>query len=191
MTSDNSQRLGCLPVQVIQCILYNFASFPQNNQKRHNTGLILRCQFLTMGNVACVEINECVLLCCMWSFMINSFSLTHWLMGNVVTFKVKFPNRCYGLSAWALAKLFSCECYRTPLIISQHRFTLVWLGAVRQQAFISANVEPDLCCHIVSLGDNELKCWIISYGSLPSLQRHHNELDSVSNHRHLDCLLSR
>ena len=30
------------------------------------------------------------------------------------------------------------------------------LGAVRQQAITWANVDPDLCCHMASLGHNEL-----------------------------------
>ena len=31
-----------------------------------------------------------------------------------------------------------------------------WLGAVRQQAITWANVDPDLCRHMVSVGHNEL-----------------------------------
>ena len=40
-------------------------------------------------------------------------------------------------------------------MISQHWFRW-WLGAVRQQAIIWANVDPDLCRHMASLGHNEL-----------------------------------
>ena len=32
------------------------------------------------------------------------------------------------------------------------------IGAVRQQAITWANVDSDLCCHMVSLGHNELNC---------------------------------
>ena len=32
-----------------------------------------------------------------------------------------------------------------------------WLGAIRQQAITWANVDPDLCRHMASLGHNELK----------------------------------
>ena len=38
-------------------------------------------------------------------------------------------------------------------MISQHRFRY-WLGAVRQQAITWANVYPDLCRHLASLGHN-------------------------------------
>ena len=31
-----------------------------------------------------------------------------------------------------------------------------WLGVVRQQAFTLANVDPNQCCHMMSLGHNEL-----------------------------------
>ena len=41
------------------------------------------------------------------------------------------------------------------LMISQHWFRW-WLGAVRQQAITWANVDPDLCCHMASLGHSEL-----------------------------------
>ena len=33
----------------------------------------------------------------------------------------------------------------------------VMLGAIRQQAITWANVDPDLCRHVASLGHNELK----------------------------------
>ena len=41
-------------------------------------------------------------------------------------------------------------------VISQHWFRQ-WLGAVRQQDITSANVDPDLCRQMASLGLNELK----------------------------------
>ena len=40
-------------------------------------------------------------------------------------------------------------------MISQHWFRQ-WLGAIGQQAITWANVDPDLCRHMVSLGQNEL-----------------------------------
>ena len=55
----------------------------------------------------------------------------------------------------SLVKLPSDECKWILLIISQYWFRL-WLGAVRQQAFTRANVDPDLRHHMVSLGHNEL-----------------------------------
>ena len=54
----------------------------------------------------------------------------------------------------SLVKLLSDGCHWTSLI-SQHWFR-EWLGAVRQQAITWANVEPDLCRHMASLGHNEL-----------------------------------
>ena len=47
-------------------------------------------------------------------------------------------------------KLVLGKCHRTPLI-RQHCLSW-WLGAVRQPAITWANVDPDLCCHMVLLG---------------------------------------
>ena len=49
----------------------------------------------------------------------------------------------------------SDECHSTLLIISQHWFRL-WLDAIRQQSTTWANVDPDLCRHMASLGSNGL-----------------------------------
>ena len=35
------------------------------------------------------------------------------------------------------------------------------VGAVRQQAITRANVDRDLCCHMASLGHNELNVIIV------------------------------
>ena len=35
-----------------------------------------------------------------------------------------------------------------------------WLGAIRQQAITWANVDPDLCHHMASLSQNELKALV-------------------------------
>ena len=43
-----------------------------------------------------------------------------------------------------------------------------WLGAVRQQAITLANVDPDLCPHMASLGLNELNT---SQGSADHLDK--------------------
>ena len=45
-----------------------------------------------------------------------------------------------------------------PLDVTGDKSTLVqvMLGAVRQQAITWANVDPDLCCHMMALGHNEL-----------------------------------
>ena len=43
----------------------------------------------------------------------------------------------------------------SALIINQHWFRR-WLGAISQQAITWANVYLDLCCHMVSLGHNQL-----------------------------------
>ena len=57
---------------------------------------------------------------------------------------------------WLIAGMnISCETLRpwTFLMIDQHWFSS-WLGAVRQQAIIWANVKPDLCGHMPSLAIN-------------------------------------
>ena len=53
-------------------------------------------------------------------------------------------------------------------MISQHWFRK-WLGAIRQQAITWANVDPDLCRHVVSLGHNELmpfNGWLLHHTKL-------------------------
>ena len=51
----------------------------------------------------------------------------------------------------SLVKFHSDECHWTLLMISQH-----WIRW-RHQAITWANVDPDLCRHMASLGLNELK----------------------------------
>ena len=62
----------------------------------------------------------------------------------------------------------SCEIVLRKMSsdLTDDKSTLVQFGAVRQQAITWANVDPDPCRHMASLGHNELK--IIS----PHLQRH-------------------
>ena len=55
----------------------------------------------------------------------------------------------------SLVELPLYECHWASLMISQH-WLRQWLGAVRQQAITWANVDPDLCRHMASLGHNEL-----------------------------------
>ena len=65
-------------------------------------------------------------------------------------------NQFQWLEAWAsLVNLPTGDCHWTSLIISQHWFRW-WLGAVRQQAITWANVDPDSCHNMASLGHNEL-----------------------------------
>ena len=45
----------------------------------------------------------------------------------------------------------SVEGYNTSLIISEHWFRY-WLGAIKKWAITWASVDPDLCCHLASLG---------------------------------------
>ena len=40
-------------------------------------------------------------------------------------------------------------------MVNQYWFRY-WFGAVKQQAITWANVDPDLCCHMVSLGHSKL-----------------------------------
>ena len=66
-----------------------------------------------------------------------------------------FSNSLYRIVACALAvKLLPSECQNISLMICQHWFR-EWLGAIRQQAIAWANVDPDLCRNMVSLGHNE------------------------------------
>ena len=65
-------------------------------------------------------------------------------------------------------KLPSDECHWTLLMTSQH-WVRQWLGAVRHQAITWANVDPDLCHHMASLGHSELMYWSLwHYGNMIS-----------------------
>ena len=58
-----------------------------------------------------------------------------------------------------LGKLATGHFMHWSLDFTDDQSTLVqeWLGAVRQQAITWANVDPDLCRHMVSLDHNELR----------------------------------
>ena len=60
----------------------------------------------------------------------------------------------------SLVKLPWKECYRTLLMVSRHWFRK-W-----QQTLTWANVDPDLCRHMASIGHNELgTLFVIALGS--------------------------
>ena len=71
------------------------------------------------------------------------------------------------------------ECQtRALMIIAQHWFRQ-WLGAIRQQAITWANVDPDICRHMASLGHNELTHCVFNsmwYMTVQSLHPPHNEV---------------
>ena len=55
-------------------------------------------------------------------------------------------------------KLLSGVCHGTPLVINQH-WLRYWFGAVRLKAITRANVHPDLCVLVASLGQKNLTQW--------------------------------
>ena len=57
-------------------------------------------------------------------------------------------------SSLGTVKLLSGERHRNSLVGSRHWFRY-WLGVIRHQAITWANVDPNLCRHIPSLGHNE------------------------------------
>ena len=66
------------------------------------------------------------------------------------------------MSEVSLAKLPSGVCHGTSLTICQHWFRK-WLGAVRQRTILCANVNPDRCHNMMSLGHIVFMCplsWI-------------------------------
>ena len=67
----------------------------------------------------------------------------------------------------SLLKFHPEECLWTSLMITPHWFG-IWLGAVRQQSITWANVDPDLCRHMPSLGHSELIAKVIK----PIVQEH-------------------
>ena len=92
---------------------------------------------------------------CCWSSADRRCSNYIWLINNFIAYWGATCIRSF-MSAWTLTvKLISGECHRSSLMRSQHWLRL-WLGVVRQQAITWANVDPDLCHHMASLGLNEL-----------------------------------
>ena len=78
----------------------------------------------------------------------NCTQSTHWPQRN---------NSFYELISWVSStKLVLGKCHRIQLMKSQHRLRY-WLGAIRQQAITLANVDQDLCHHMVPQDHNELK----------------------------------
>ena len=79
-----------------------------------------------------------------------------------VKVKFKLVSNCTGVGLiqhnqfpLVSLKLSSSEYHKTSLLISQHRVRW-WLGAVRKQAIFWSKIDQSLCCHMVSLGHNEL-----------------------------------
>ena len=70
-------------------------------------------------------------------------------------------------------------------MISQHLFR-EWLDAVREQAITWANVDPDLCSHLASLGPNELMRPGLSW--YYKQQRQDVYLTVTSQELHTSCL---
>ena len=66
-----------------------------------------------------------------------------------------------------------------PLDFTNDKSTLVQVmaGAVRQQSITWANVDPDLCRHMVSLGQNELM--VILGGEFTRFLQHYPVFDSM------------
>ena len=78
-----------------------------------------------------------------------------------------YIQNCFMDWSWVFPVKFpQDESWRTLLMICLHWFKL-WIGAIRQQAVTSANVDPDLCHHMASLGHSESKP--VSLGSVPKL----------------------
>ena len=80
------------------------------------------------------------------SLSLNELTFNSWSLVIVaVHLNVLFSSLLHRMIIWALSvKVPSDECHRTPLMINQHWFRQL-LGAIRQQA----NVDPDLCHHMV------------------------------------------
>ena len=91
-----------------------------------------------------------------WATSMNG-ELTHWPLADLNKILYKWFSKWFQwlMAGASLVKLPSDECHCSLLMIRQH-WIRWWLGAVRQQAITWANVDPDLCRHVVSLGHNEL-----------------------------------
>ena len=82
--------------------------------------------------------------------------LTYWPLGNLNAIKKSIYNLVYWLiSSDIFMTILLDECHSTLLIISK----LCWC----YQAITWANVDPDVCCHMVWLGHSALTHWISFY----------------------------
>ena len=100
------------------------------------------------------EYHLSLIFCRVAVILLQRSEFTHWPPGGVNNGKCV----TFILSWWlAISKvlLWHClhagECHRSLLMRSQN-WLKQWLGANRQQAIIWANVDWDLCCHMVLLG---------------------------------------
>ena len=82
-------------------------------------------------------------------------ALTHWPLGDFNEILCNFQTDFSDFRVWHF--LWNC---------SSQLWFRSWLGAVGQQAITWANVDPDICRHMVSLGHNEL--------SWQSRRQHHS-----------------
>ena len=89
---------------------------------------------------------------------LNKQFFIHWPLGDVaLILKVYFLNSLYRIVELSLCvKLLSGECHKNSLIETQYWFSY-WLASTKQQAITWANLDPDLCHHMVSLSRNDFK----------------------------------
>ena len=73
----------------------------------------------------------------------------NWSLVNVGVFTYVISKR------FVAGKLPSDKCQWAPLTTSQHGREW-WLDAIWQQVICRSGVDPDLCCKIARLGQNEL-----------------------------------
>ena len=132
--------------------------FPLKNLARK--GLTMMHDFATVGSNRSDLIKQ-------WhspNYPIMWSRLNHFCMVNSLVPKgcgSTFTRVCFKLILWLTSwsfpvKLVLGECHRTLLMKSQH-WPRYWLGAISQQAITWSNVDPDLLCHMVSLGYNGLR----------------------------------
>ena len=63
------------------------------------------------------------------------------------------------IDGWGISCEIALIWMSLDFVDDQSTFVQIWLGAIRQQAITGANVDPDLCRHMGSLGPNELTHW--------------------------------
>ena len=85
-----------------------------------------------------------------------SLAFVQGIPGKTGEFPTQMASKGENVSIWWRHHVVG----HTTFLTSQHKFRQ-WLGAFRQQTITWANVDPDLCHHMVSLGHHELtRIWM-------------------------------
>ena len=114
--TERNQWQNRRPNDICIWILYNYTQLDTKIGQTYLSWLILTTSGAASDENFIKMNTSPFSVCVPWVYV-----LTHWPLGDLkIIFKMSFPNSYPELIPWAIpAKLFSEECHRTPLMISQ------------------------------------------------------------------------